>query len=180
MIPALAAAARNTRSAAGRRPEQVASFLPRPGLFCCNGPVTGSPSPYERLGGEVGLEKIVDDFIDRVTRDMMIGFFFRTIDRDRLKRLETQFAASHLGGPSRYEGRPLDVAHGSHPIMGGQFNRRLRILDQTLRDHGVSDDIREEWLRHNESLRHRITRDRSDECNDPLSVQSPDEKGNSR
>jgi truncated hemoglobin YjbI len=130
--------------------------------------VTGSVSPYERLGGEVGLEKIVDDFIDRVTGDMMIGFFFRSIDKERLKRLETQFAASHLGGPAQYEGRPLDVAHAPHPIMGGQFNRRLRILDQTLRDHGVSDEIREQWLQHNESLRQRITRDKSDECHDPL------------
>lgn len=139
--------------------------------------MTGSDSPYHRLGGEVGLEKIVDDFIDRVTRDTMIGFFFRSIDKERLKRLEAQFAASHLGGPSEYEGRPLDVAHGPHPIMGGQFNRRLRILDQTLRDHGVSDDIREQWIFHNESLRHQITRDRSDECNDPLASPSSNGKG---
>jgi truncated hemoglobin YjbI len=96
----------------------------------------------------------------------MIGFFFRNIDKDRLVVLETQFAACHLGGPVAYEGRPLSKAHGAHPIMGGQFNRRLRILDQTLTAHGVDDDIRIAWLSHNEQLRSHITRDRRDECND--------------
>jgi hemoglobin len=134
------------------------------------------PSHYEQLGGDAGLRAIVDDFVNRVTSDMMIGFFFRAVDRERLKALETQFAATHLGGPSGYEGRPIRVAHAAHPIMGGQFNRRLRLLDQTLRDHGVSDEVREAWLAHNEQLRSQVTRDRADECADPLSRGSgPDE-----
>lgn len=112
------------------------------------------------------LQGIVEDFVGRVTGDVMIGFFFRTVDKARLIEFETQFAAAHLGGPSQYEGRPLSVAHSAHRIMGGQFNRRLRILDQTLRDHGVADDVREAWLSHNEQLRSQITRDRADECRD--------------
>jgi truncated hemoglobin YjbI len=114
----------------------------------------------------VALQGIIEDFVARVTGDVMIGFFFRAVDRARLAELEVQFAAAHLGGPSKYEGRPLSVAHSPHRIMGGQFNRRLRILDQTLRDHGVADDIRQAWLSHNEQLRSQITRDRSDECRD--------------
>jgi hemoglobin len=126
--------------------------------------VSGSSSLYERLGGQVALQGIVEDFVGRVTGDMMIGFFFRAVDHARLTELEVQFAAAHLGGPSKYEGRPLSVAHSPHRIMGGQFNRRLRILDQTLRDHGVEEDIRAAWLHHNEQLRSQITRDRADEC----------------
>jgi truncated hemoglobin YjbI len=86
-----------------------------------------------------------------------------------------QFAASHLGGPSNYQGRPLKVAHAAHPIMGGQFNRRLRILGQVLSDHGVEEDIQRQWLAHNEQLRSQITRDREDECNDrPAFDSAPD------
>jgi hemoglobin len=128
--------------------------------------VSPNLSPYERIGGEAGLRAIVDDFVSRVTSDIMIGFFFRGVDKEKLTTLETQFAASHLGGPSNYQGRPLKKAHEAHPIMGGQFNRRLTILDQTLRDHGVEDEVRTVWLEHNEQLRSQITRDRRDECND--------------
>jgi truncated hemoglobin YjbI len=120
--------------------------------------------PFEQIGGEESLRAIIDDFVDRVTGDMMIGFFFRAVDKDRLKLLERSFAEVHLGGRRVYEGRPLSVAHGPHRIMGGQFNRRLKILEETLRDHGVDEDIIKLWLNHNEQLRSHITRDAPNEC----------------
>lgn len=121
-------------------------------------------TPFERLGGESALAKIIDDFVDRVTKDMMIGFFFRGIDKERLKQLEQSFAEAHLGGRSAYQGRPLTVAHGPHRIMGGQFNRRLKILEETLKAHHVEQELIELWLRHNEELRGHITRDAPNEC----------------
>ena len=59
---------------------------------------------FERLGGEPALRAIIDDFVDRVFDDIMIGFFFRNADRRRIKELEYQHAAEHLGGPVRYRG----------------------------------------------------------------------------
>lgn len=125
-------------------------------------------SSYECLGGETALREIVADFVDRVRGDMMIGFFFRQVDIERLKDLEFQFAAAHLGGPAAYQGRPLRAAHRAHPIMGGHFNRRLVILEKTLRDHQVPEDVLTEWLSHNAALRSHITGDGLGECNDPL------------
>lgn len=124
-------------------------------------------TPYEQIGGHRALQTIVDDFVQRVTSDTMIGFFFRAVDIERLKVLETDFAAAHLGGPTRYKGRPLSVAHGPHRIMGGQFNRRLKILEQTLQDHGVEKSVIDVWLAHNEELRAHITRDAPNECIGP-------------
>lgn len=124
-------------------------------------------SAYERIGGEAALRVIIEDFVDRVMRDMMIGFFFRKVNRARLCELELQFASQHLGGPHEYSGRPLEKAHAAHPIMGGQFDRRLRLLQKTLTDHQVPQDVIAAWLEHNEALRSKITGDRSGECNDP-------------
>ncbi len=129
-------------------------------------------SPYERLGGEEALRSIITDFVKRVMSDMMIGFHFRGVDEQRLIDLEFQFASRHLGGPHRYEGHPLREAHEKHPIMGGQFNRRLRILQQTLAAHAVEPEVQQLWLEHNEKLRSQITRDASDECNDQRAVSS--------
>lgn len=121
-------------------------------------------SAYERLGGEGRLRAIIDAFVDRVVGDVMIGFFFRSVNLERLKQFEYEFAASHLGGPSAYGGRPLARAHARHPILGGHFNRRLKILQNTLEDFGVPEDVIREWLEHNERLRPIITRDMGAEC----------------
>jgi hemoglobin len=122
---------------------------------------------YEKLGGEAKLRQIIDVFIDRVFTDPMIGFFFRRADRARIKEMEFQFSASFLGADVRYEGRPLDEVHAKHPIMGGQFMRRLRILQETLTDFEVPQDIKDAWLAHTESLRPLITRDAGSDC-DPV------------
>ena len=119
---------------------------------------------FERLGGEASLRAIIDDFVDRVFDDVMIGFFFRRASRARIKEMEYQHAAEHLGGPVHYAGRPLQQAHAPHRIMGGQFERRKKILDDVLRDHGVPDDVREAWVAHTESLRGEITGDPGSEC----------------
>ena len=121
---------------------------------------------YERIGGEPGLRAIIEDFVDRMFDDIMIGFFFRGVDRRRIKELEFQHAAEHLGGPLRYRGRPLPEAHSKHRILGGQFARRKELLRQTLADHGAPPDVAEAWLGHTESLRALITGDQAGQCND--------------
>ncbi len=122
------------------------------------------PSDFEKLGGEARLREIIDLFVDRVTTDMMIGFFFAKVDRAELKRFEYEFAAAHLGAKTPYTGRPLEPAHARHPILGGQFNRRMKILERTLAELNVPADVADRWLAHNERLRPLITRDSSQEC----------------
>ena len=122
---------------------------------------------FEQVGGESGLRAIVDDFVDRVFDDVMIGFHFRAADRARVKAKEYEFAARHLGAPVAYTGRPLAEAHGPHRILGGQFVRRLTLLAETLRDHGAPEAVVAAWLAHNERLRDQITGDPGSSCNPP-------------
>lgn|SRR5690554_5486313 len=121
----------------------------------------------EAIGGREALARILDDFVDRVFDDIMIGFFFRNADRDRIKRFETELAAAHLsGGEERYTGRPLRDAHRAHPILGGHFARRIQIMRETLRDHGVPENIAARWIEHEERLRPLITADPDSNCRD--------------
>ncbi len=122
------------------------------------------PGDFERLGGEPALRAIIDDFVDRIFDDIMIGFFFRRASRERIKEMEYQHAAEHLGGPVRYGGRPLRAAHSAHQIFGGHFERRKKILSDVLTEHGVAEDIARAWLAHTESLRGEITGDAGSEC----------------
>jgi truncated hemoglobin YjbI len=119
---------------------------------------------FDELGGEPALRRIIDRFIDRVFDDVMIGFFFRNASRERIKDKEYEFAARHLGADIPYTGKPIAEAHAAHPIMGGQFMRRLKILEETLAAEQVPDHIREHWLRHTEKLRPLVTRDSGGRC----------------
>lgn len=122
---------------------------------------------YEQLGSEAKLRQIIDAFIDRVFEDRMIGFFFRNADKKRIKEMEFQLTARFLGADVEYQGRPLDEVHSKHPIMGGQFARRLQILRETLEHYAVPKHIRDAWIEHTESLRPLITRDAGSDC-DPV------------
>lgn len=134
-----------------------------------NGEPSVAATLFDKLGGETKLRAIIDDFIDRVFADRMIGFFFRHADRDRIKELEFQLAAGFLGAPIEYQGRPLTKAHASHPIMGGHFARRKQIFKETLDAHEVPEGIKAALLNHTDALRGQITPEAGSGC-DPMAV----------
>ena len=123
-------------------------------------------SLYDSLGGEPKLRAIIDDFVERVFGDMMIGFFFANADKERIKRFEFEHARQLLGGPGEYEGRSLRQAHASNPIRGGHFARRMTILRQVLVAHGVAEAVRARWIEHDLGLAAEVTQDELGECND--------------
>ena len=124
---------------------------------------------FQRLGGEAELRKIIDEFIDRVFADRMIGFFFRHADRARLKEMEYQLAAEFLGAGVKYSGRPLGKVHANHPIMGGQFARRRQIFKETLEFFHVPEEIKTALLNHTDALRPLITPEAGSAC-DPVAA----------
>lgn len=126
-------------------------------------------TPFEQLGGEAKLRAVVDTFIERVFADRMIGFFFRSADKARIKEMEYQLAAGFLGANVEYGGRPLDQVHRKFPIMGGHFARRRQILKECIEAHGISDEIKELWLDHTDALRGLITPESDSEC-DPMAA----------
>jgi hemoglobin len=121
---------------------------------------------FDQIGAE-RLRAVVTEFYARVFDDVMIGFMFAGKDRQRLIDKEYELVAALLGAGIKYTGRPMRAAHAQHTIFGGQFERRLQILRETLRDHAVDAAIQEAWIDHTLSLRDQITRDRGSECADP-------------
>ncbi len=123
-------------------------------------------SLYDELGGEQALRRVVDRFVDRMFDDMMIGYLFRSVRRERIKEKEFEHAAEHLGAGIHYTGKPLDAAHRPHAIRGGQFMRRLRILETTLDELGVPERVKAHWLQKTLELRPLITADEGGVCAD--------------
>ncbi len=114
------------------------------------------PSDYQRVGEE-RLRALVDDFIDVVARDFIIGFMFQGKDLSRIKQLEFELASGHLGGPQRYTGRTMRAAHAASPINSGHFRRRLALLRSACQRHGLDEDIVDRWIAHNAALEQQVT-----------------------
>lgn len=124
------------------------------------------PRPFQRIGAAT-LRGVVQDFVHRMVRDPMIGFFFWNVDVPTLVQREYEFTARFLGGDVPYTGRPMARAHRPHRIMGGQFDRRRQILKETLEDHQLPSDLQATWLEHVDRLRGQITQDAAGRCNVP-------------
>jgi hemoglobin len=140
------------------------------------------PELYARIGPTV-LREVITDFYGRVFPDVMIGFMFAGVDRQRLIDKEWELAATFLGAPDvKYTGRPIRTAHAQTPIFGGHFERRLQILRETLRDHQIDPDVQRVWIEHTQALRSQVTKDAGSECKDtsvvapPPSAPDPDRK----
>jgi len=123
-------------------------------------------SHFSQIGGESKLRTVIDEFVERVFADTMIGFLFQRANKERIKRFEYEHAAALLGGPITYTGRDLREAHKRHPILGGHFARRRQILKNVLIKHAIPDEVIEGWLAEVDALREQVTSDLVTECND--------------
>ena len=68
-------------------------------------------SLYERLGGEPGVRKIVNDVLDKNASNPLIAYHFKNIDMDKLKQLVFEFFSMGTGGPHNYTGRDMRTSH---------------------------------------------------------------------
>jgi hemoglobin len=108
---------------------------------------------YEAVGGEATVRVVLTTLYDQLFDDPIVGFLFRGKDKAHIVEQQVAFTCRFLGGPQRYEGKPLPEAHASLPLLPGHFARRHYLLEQTLERHNVSETVRRAWLRIDEGLR---------------------------
>jgi hemoglobin len=126
---------------------------------------TQTPSLFEKIGPE-RLRAVIVEFYERVFADVMIGFHFAGKDKQRLIEKEYELAARMLGASHvPYTGMPMREAHAKHGILGGQFDRRRKILEDVLIAQGVDAEVREAWIEHTNAMRSQITADKGSDCN---------------
>lgn len=115
-------------------------------------PRPADDAPWRALGGATGVAALVAAFVDRMIADPIIGFRFVGVDRDRLVQRELEHASEVLGGPLRYEGRPLAGVHRRLGIHTGQLRRRLAILAAVGRAHGADPAALATWVEADRAL----------------------------
>ncbi len=108
----------------------------------------------QNLGGEARLKELLEQFYRRMSDDLMIGFFFQGKDLTAIAAKQGEFLLRAMGARVSYSGKPPAQAHEKlPPILRGHFDRRLRLLEETLASNGVTaEDIRI-WVAFEETFR---------------------------
>ena len=101
-----------------------------------------STSLYDRVGGETGVEQLVEHFYTRVLGDPALRPYFDNVAMDKLRRMQFEFFSAALDGPIRYSGRPIIHAHQGHGIRREHFQAFVEHLFETLKDYRLDDDER--------------------------------------
>jgi truncated hemoglobin YjbI len=120
---------------------------------------------YQKLGAtrearSETLSDILIDFYRRMSGDILIGFFFDGKDVDAIALRQKTFLLRAFGETATYSGKsPADAHLSMPPILEGHFNRRLQILNQTLKDHGLADDDIQVWLAFENAFKDSIVSD---------------------
>ncbi len=96
-------------------------------------------SLYDKYGGFATVSKLVNEFYDKIGATEELDVYFEGIEMDRLIDHQTKFLCSVLGGPEKYEGRQLKVAHERFNITSEHFDLVASLLKETLEDNGVED-----------------------------------------
>lgn len=136
---------------------------------------------FERLGGDQGIIKIVDDFTPRVLQDPRVNWERKGVKRGgfsllrdkevptwqptpqniaRLKKHMGQFLALATGGPAKYEGKEMRSAHAEMRITNPEFDAVIGDLKATLDRLQIANQEQKELLAVIESTRPQIVTER--------------------
>ena len=98
-------------------------------------------SIYEQLGGEAGVNALLDGLYVRALADPLLAPFLARIDVERLKASQFVFISQAIGGPHRYTGPGLTQGHARLQIEQRHFDAFLEHMRGSLREMGASDDL---------------------------------------
>jgi len=108
----------------------------------------------ESIGGEAGLQRILEVFYRRMHADPMLGYFFDGKDLPSISSKQAEFILMAAGLRSKFEGKGPASAHTAlPPIYSGHFDRRLVLLKEVLEAEGLPIESIETWVRFEESFR---------------------------
>lgn len=109
-------------------------------------------SLWDRLGGEPGVTKIVDDFVNLVAPDRKVDFFrggkYKVAAEQvtKMKRELVEQISEASGGPLKYKGPDMKSVHKGMGITDAQFNAITADLKQALEQNNVAPEDVEKVL----------------------------------
>ena len=92
---------------------------------------------YAALGEKAGIDRLADDFVERLLRHPRIGPQFKDTKPAAFKEsLAEQFCVLS-GGPCSYQGADMREVHADLDINKGDFNALVEVLQRAMDAQGI-------------------------------------------
>ena len=92
---------------------------------------------YAALGEKAGIDRLADDFVERLLRHPRIGPQFKDTKPAAFKEsLAEQFCVLS-GGPCTYQGADMREVHADLDINKGDFNALVEVLQRAMDAQGI-------------------------------------------
>jgi len=127
-----------------KAPTPVAS-APAPGAPQ-KAPATSSQNLFERLGGQEGIEALVDALLVNIGADSRIKQYFNNLDQVRFKTNNVAFLCEKTGGPCSYTGGEIKRVHKSLQVTSEDFDAMMETTGKTLDEKDVAEADKKELM----------------------------------
>lgn len=119
---------------------------------------------YDRLGGKQTFIKVHKLFYDKAYADPWLSKFFTDKPQEVLENQQTDFMVQLMGGPKAYGGKSPKSAHQHMVITEELFELRAQLLSDSIKELGIRDDLREEWLDADRTFKRALEKKSEAEC----------------
>ena len=116
-------------------------------------PAASAPAPaaapqnlYERLGGQEGLEAVIDALLVNIGADSRLKHYFNNLDQLRFKTNMVAFLCEKTGGACSYTGGEIKKAHKSLQVTSEDFDAMMEDVGKTLDEKGVAEADKKELM----------------------------------
>lgn len=111
------------------------------------------PTLYERLGGQKGVESIVDGTLERHLENPKLAPYFAHLDHAWFRKTIVEFFATGTGGPATYSGADVRTAHAHLNISDEVFDLAIVDVLAAVKASGAPQDAHDEVAAILESFR---------------------------
>jgi len=119
---------------------------------------------FERLGGKQTFINVHKIFYDKAYAHSWLRKYFTDKPQEILESQQTDFMVQLMGGPKVYAGKTPKSAHQHMLITEELFDLRSRLLSDSIKEAGILDDLREEWLAADATLKRALVKSSVEEC----------------
>jgi hemoglobin len=99
---------------------------------------TATPSLYQRLGAEQGIEAIVDGLLYEIEHDERIVHHFADSDIGRFRAMLAEQLCDLTGGPCQYSGSTMQESHTGFNITLADYDALVAGLIKVMQRQQIS------------------------------------------
>lgn len=119
---------------------------------------------HDRLGGKPTFVKVHKIFYDKAYAHPWLSKYFTDKPQQVLEDQQTAFMIQLMGGPKAYGGKSPKSAHQHMLISDELFELRAEMLSDSIKEAGIRDDLRLEWLDADRTLKRALVKSSVSEC----------------